>query len=560
MKNYKVVSAIALSFLIASLVASEPTISLAQAPLLGGCQVFPGNNIWNVPVNNLPVDPNSNNYVNSIGLNTGMHADFGSGLWQGEPIGIPYVIVPAGQAKVNLNFGYSDESDPGPYPIPANAPIEGGAGSNGDRHVLVLEQGTCKLYETWSSYPQPNGSWQAGSGAVFDLNSNNLRPATWTSADAAGLPVLPGLVRRDEVVAGVINHALRFTIQRTRNSYIWPARHKASSDSNPNLPPMGQRFRLKANFDISSFPRDVQVILTALKTYGMFVADNGSNWYLSGAPDPTWDNNMLSQLGKVHGTDFEAINEAALQISANSGQAAVGPAAITALEGTPQGAVINSAFPATLKAKVTDILGNPASGVTVTFTAPSSGASGTFSGGGAIYAATDDAGGYITTPPFTSNGVAGTYDVLATVNGVTTPASFRLTNLTACSGSPAIVINSSDDGGGTTCGSLSRAILQAGPGTSITFSLSGVNPSLNVTGALPAVRRGVVLDGGSCSAGGPSLTLNGQNAPANTIGLVLQAGAGLKNIQVRKFPGRQLQFYGGGTTPNRESCVLVSRN
>lgn len=317
--------------------AGSILVGHAQSPMIGGCPIFPADNIWNTPVTNLPVDANSNAYINSIGANTGMHPDFGAGQWQGAPIGIPYIVVPQGQAKVPVSFTYASESDPGPYPIPANAPIEGGASSTGDRHVLVVEQGTCKLYETWSSYPQGGGtSWQAGSGALFDLTSNNLRSDTWTSADAAGLPILPGLVRHDEVAAGVINHALRFTVVHTRNTYVWPARHQASSSTNAAYPPMGQRFRLKASFNISGYSHDTQVILTALKTYGMIIADNGSNWYLSGAPDPGWDDNALvTELGGIKGLNFEAVNENSLQISANSGQAAVPPAAPSALNAAP---------------------------------------------------------------------------------------------------------------------------------------------------------------------------------------------------------------------------------
>ena len=194
-------------------------------------------------------------------------------------------------------------------------------GSSGDRHVLVVDRDRCTLYEVYAGYPQPDGSWRAGSGAVFDLRSNALRPATWTSADAAGLPILPGLARYDEVAAGTIRHALRFTVVHTRDAFIWPARHQASSSSNPAYPPMGQRFRLRAGFDVSAFPRSVQVILVALKFYGMFVADNGSNWYISGAPDERWNNDELHVLNQVHGSDFEAVDESSLRVNPDSGQA-----------------------------------------------------------------------------------------------------------------------------------------------------------------------------------------------------------------------------------------------
>jgi hypothetical protein len=251
-----------------------------------------------------------------------MHADFGSGLWDGGPIGIPWVEVPGNQPRVPVSFYYPGESDPGPYPIPANAPIEGGPNASGDRHVLVVDRDDCVLYETFDSWPQTNGSWEAGSGAVYDLNSHALRPAGWTSADAAGLPILPGLVRYDEVASGRINHALRFTVPQTRRAYIWPARHYASSLTGAQYPPMGQRFRLKAGFDISTFSLENRVILTALKEYGMFLADNGSAWYLSGVPDERWNNDDLRQLRlRVHGSDFEAVNESGLMLDPNSGQA-----------------------------------------------------------------------------------------------------------------------------------------------------------------------------------------------------------------------------------------------
>jgi hypothetical protein len=283
--------------------------------------MFPANNVWNTPVDTLPVHPNSAAYISSIGPSTGLHPDFGGGLWDGAPIGIPYVLVPGTQPKVPITFDYADESDPGPYPIPPNPPIEGGASSTGDRHVLVVDTTNCVLYETWSSYPQPGGSWHAGSGAKFALTGNALRPADWTSADAAGLPILPGLVRYDEVVAGAINHAIRFTIQHTQNTYLWPARHQASSNSSASVPPMGTRFRLKAAFDVASFSPNVRVILTAMKKYGIIVADNGSNWYISGVPDDRWSNDDLATLGQVKGSSFEAVDESGLMVTADSGQA-----------------------------------------------------------------------------------------------------------------------------------------------------------------------------------------------------------------------------------------------
>lgn len=290
-------------------------------PSIGGCSFFPANNIWNTRVDTLPLDPNSAIYINSIGANTHLHADFGSGQWDGGPIGIPFITVPGTQPVVPITFNYAGESDPGPYPIPPDAPIEGEPQSSGDRHVLVVDRDHCKLYETWNSYPQTDGSWQVGSGAVFDLHSNALRPAGWTSADAAGLPILPGLVRYDEVATGAINHAIRFTASRTRRTYVWPARHYASSITDPTVPPMGQRFRLKASVDISSFPPATRVILQAFKTYGIILADNGSNWYISGSPDERWNNDQLAAaFNLIHGSNFEAVDVSSLMVDVNSGQ------------------------------------------------------------------------------------------------------------------------------------------------------------------------------------------------------------------------------------------------
>ena len=270
-------------------------------------QVFPPDNPWNQDISDLPVHPNSANYLASMGLDTGLHADFGT-IWEGAPIGIPYVVVSGDQPTVPVQFEYADESDPGPYPIPPNPPIEGGSVSDGDRHILIVDLDHKRLYELYAAYPA-TGGWTAGSGAIFDLTSNALRPAGWTSGDAAGLPIFPGLVRYDEVVQrGEIKHALRFTVRHTQRAYISPARHFASDDRDPNRPPMGLRVRLRADFDIAAFPSDVQVILRALKQYGMFVADNGSDWYVSGAPDPRWNDDELHALNQVQGRDFEVVN------------------------------------------------------------------------------------------------------------------------------------------------------------------------------------------------------------------------------------------------------------
>ncbi len=275
---------------------------------LAGRRMFPDDNAWNQRVDTAQVDPNSAALIASIGVDRGLHPDFGAN-WNGGPFGIAYVVVAGDQPGVNVSFEYDDESDHGLYPIPPGAPIEGGASSSGDRHVLVIDRDAWRLYELFAAYPDAQSNdWDAGSGAIFDLASNTLRPAGWTSADAAGLPILPGLVRYDEVVElAEIRHALRFTVQRSRRGYIHPARHFASSSTDVNLPPMGMRVRLKASYDISGFPPSARVVLQALKTYGMIVADNGSNWYISGTADARWDDDELNTLKSVRGGNFEVV-------------------------------------------------------------------------------------------------------------------------------------------------------------------------------------------------------------------------------------------------------------
>ncbi|MFS8084292.1 MAG: hypothetical protein ACMG6H_01555 [Acidobacteriota bacterium] len=288
---------------------SGPVPDLGPGASLHGKQVFPPDNPWNQDISNLPLDPNSANLIASIGRDDPLHPDFGP-LYHGAPNGIPYIVVAGTQPLVPIVFtAYGGESDPGPYPVPRNAPVEGGPNSSGDRHVLVVDRDHWKLYEMYSGYPVNNGaSWNAKAGAIFDLKSNALRTDGWTSTDAAGLPVFPGLVRYDEVFEQKeIKHALRFTVPRSRKAYVYPARHYASGDPNPNLPPMGMRVRLKASFDISKYSPPIQVILRALKRYGMFVADNGPGWFLSGAPDERWNDDVLSMLKTVRGYDFEVV-------------------------------------------------------------------------------------------------------------------------------------------------------------------------------------------------------------------------------------------------------------
>jgi len=287
---------------------------------IGGCPVFPANNIWNTPIDHLPVKSNSATLVNTIGASKYVHADFGSGTWNGGPIGIPFITVTGAQAKYPASFTYAGESEPGPYAIPLTAPIEGGSAATGDRHAIAIDTTNCLLYELFAAYPEVN-SWRAGSGAIYDLKSQALRPAGWTSADAAGLPIMPGLVTYEEVAAGEIKHAIRFTAPQTKREYVWPARHFASSLTGTQYPRMGERFRLKASFDISGFPADVRVILRAMKKYGVILADNGSAWFISGKPDSRWNNTNLQKLHGVLGSAFEAVDATALMVDINSGEA-----------------------------------------------------------------------------------------------------------------------------------------------------------------------------------------------------------------------------------------------
>jgi hypothetical protein len=280
----------------------------ARLPSAPRCPVFPESSVWNQRVDRLPVATNSAALIRSIGADETLHADFGSGLWEGEKIGIPITVVPGTQSKVPVSFDYAGESDRGPYPIPAGLRIEGGS----DRHAVIVDRDACRLFELYA-LERRGTSWHAGSGAIWSLRSNRLRPAGWTSADAAGLPILPGLARYDEVARGRIDHALRFTAERTRRAYVYPARHFASDETDASLPPMGLRVRLKASYRISGFPRQARVVLQALKRYGMLVADNGTSWYITGAPDRRWSNDDLHTLGRVPGSAFEVVDTSSLR-------------------------------------------------------------------------------------------------------------------------------------------------------------------------------------------------------------------------------------------------------
>jgi len=286
-----------------------------------GCQVAPADSIWRTRVDTLPVAARSGAYVSAIGADAHVHADFGSGTYDGAPFGIPVTDVPPGTPTTHVSFDYASESDAGPYRIPSDALVEGGPQADGDRHVIAYDRSACRVYELYDARKESGTSWHAGSGAIFDLRSDRLRPAGWTSADAAGLSVFAGLARYDEDRTGTIDHALRITVPHSRMAYLWPARHQASSSSDPDLPPMGLRLRLRASVNISGLPAQARVVAQALKTYGAIVADNGSPWYISGTQDDRWDNDALHALDSLTGSDFEAVDTSGLRISADSGAA-----------------------------------------------------------------------------------------------------------------------------------------------------------------------------------------------------------------------------------------------
>jgi len=326
------------------------SMSLGRGASLNGFLPFPADNAWNQDISSSPVDPNSSAIINYIGASTPLHPDFGAGLYGGQTIGIPYVVV-SGSPFVNIDYtAYGSESDPGPMPVPKNAPIEGYPNpGSGDRHVLVLDRDTCWLYELYSSYPQKNGSWKAGSGAVWDLLNDEQRPYTWTSADAAGLPVFAGLARYDEVASGAIQHALRFTLQNSATAFTPPASHWAGNSTNAYAAPMGMRMRLQASYDISSFPPQAQVVLAALKKYGMVMADNGSSIYISGDPDNRWNNDDLGTLKQVPASAFEVLLIDPLYTPNN---VPTGPApSIDSFKATP--ATVSAGQPVTLSWSVT---------------------------------------------------------------------------------------------------------------------------------------------------------------------------------------------------------------
>ena len=317
------VIALALAFVFAAAASSAVSGGAGQMLPGTGCPAFPADNVWNTPVTGLPVDPHSAQWMRTMGSgSTDLHPDYGPGGGS-SPYGIPWQVTPAHPNFVKLRFQYASESDRGPYPFSAGTPIEGGNQSGGDRHALMVDPTTCVLYELYDAHYLPNNRSTAGSGAIWSLDSNKLRPATWTSADAAGLPILPGLVNYDEVSSGHLDHAIRFTADTTDTKFIWPARHEAGSTSNANYPPMGARFRLSASFHLpkSECFKPCQVVIQAMKTYGLILADNGSNWYFQGTTDSRWTYTMVDQLKQIPASRFVAVNESCLMVNRNSGQA-----------------------------------------------------------------------------------------------------------------------------------------------------------------------------------------------------------------------------------------------
>jgi hypothetical protein len=438
-------------------------LAAAQSPTIGNCPVFPADNIWNTRIDQLPVSPNSGTWVNTIGTSTHLHPDFGSGLYDGEPIGIPYVTVPGTQTKYPATFTYQSESDPGPYAIPLNAPIEGGSSSTGDRHVISVDINNCILYEIFDAFPQ-TASWQGGSGAIFNLLSDALRPASWTSADAAGLPIFPGLVKYAEIVAGQINHAIRFTAPQTQDMYVWPARHEASSLTSTIYPPMGARFRLKASFDISGFSATNQIILTALKLYGMMLADNGSSWYISGAPDPGWNNDDLHVLNTIDGSNFEAVDVSPLMVNPNSGQALQSSVSVSV---TPRTANLQVNGQQQFNATIT---GNSDQAVTWDVNG--------VVGGNSTIGFIDSTTGLYTAPAVVPS--AATVTVDATSQAVTSAVGSASVTITAAIPSPASVTPNTGSG---SSGTFAFAFSDPNGATDISSTQMDIGATLSATGA-----------------------------------------------------------------------------
>ena len=512
----------------ASIAVTTPTVS--SGPTLGTCPALPSNNVWNTPINTLPVDPNSGTYVSTIGATKPLHPDFSS-----DGYGIPFTIVPASQPRVVVNSD-SDQDDLGPYPIPPTAQVESGS----DAHVLVVDEGNCKLYELWLGSLQSDGTWTAGSRTVFDLNSNILRPSTWTSADAAGLPILPGLIRYEEVAAGHIDHAIRMTAPQTRNQFIWPARHQASNLTGAQYPPMGERFRLKASFDITKYSAQVQVVLTALKTYGAILADNGSSWYLTGAPDPNWNDSDMHNIAQIVGSDMEAVNTSSLQVDPNSGTVTGSPLAISGIyldqREANAGDTVNAAAILTAPA--------PTGGAVISFASSNSAAV------SPPASATIPAGATSVAIPLTIHSILNTTPVVlsATYQSITQPSAVLFVNGTSGLTTPLLsallILPTTVSAGTSTTGTVTLTIAAPAGGTVIALSSSN-------SGAASAPAS-VTVPSGATSGTFPISTYS--SATTNTVTIAAKLNGEALAVPVTVLPGSQ------GTAPVISSFGAVPAN
>jgi hypothetical protein len=473
----------------------------AQAPSVGSCPVLPADNIWNTPVDQLPVSSSSSTWVGTIGATSPLHPDFGP-----DPYGIPFIIVPGTQTKYPATFTYASESDPGPYATPLNAPIEGGSASTGDRHVIAVDATNCILYEMWSAYPQ-SASWTAGSGAIFNLTSDALRPAGWTSSDAAGLPVFPGLVRYDEIVTGAINHAIRFTVPQTQAAYVWPARHLASSLTGAQYPPMGARFRLKASVDISGFSPTNQIILRALKKYGMMLADNGSSWYLSGATDPRWSNDDLHNLTQLNGSNFEAVDVSSLMIDPNSGQAKQSGITVTV---SPTAATVNLSSTQQFNATV---LNSTATSVSWSVNAVP---------GGNATSGTVSASGLYTAPSILPSPAGVTVEAASN----STPSAFGTASVTLVPSQPVVTVTVSPSSSSLQTGRSERftATVSGTANHSVTWEVNGL------TGGSSAV--GTITAAGAYTA--PAAVPSGGSVTITALSIAAPASSGQAKVTITR--------------------------
>jgi len=500
--------------------------SSTQSPTIGSCPVFPADNVWNTPIDQLPVSSYSAAWVGTIGSAAPVHPDFGSAS------GIPFTTVPGTQTKYPATFQYSGDSDPGPYAVPLNAPIEGGSASTGDRHVISIDTDNCILYEMWSAYPQAS-SWTAGSGAIFKLTSDALRPSGWTSADAAGLPVYPALVRYDEVASGQINHALRFTAPHTQNTFIWPARHAASNLTGYQYPPMGARFRLRADFDISRFSPVNQVILTALKKYGMILADNGSSWFVQGVPDPRWSDDDLHALTQIPGSAFEAVDESSIMVSPDSGQTTAGNAPATTVSLNPASATVTTGstvgFTATVNNAATQSVTWSVNGVA----------------GGNSVVGTISSNGLYTAPATVPNG--GAVTISATSTAATNVSASATVTVNAPAAQPPVVSSVSPSSGTA--------------GATVTVTLNGANflpgATVSISGGSGVTVSGVTV----VSASQVAVVLSiDATASAGTYGVSVTTSAGTSSAAGFTVIAPVVSTQMSGTTQSTTSTATTSES